>query len=114
MGRMDEARRQLRQWIEQARPGEHVASVAGLSEAVGGLATGATVGVLREAVQDGWITSTRGPAGGYWRTAKPIPNGSLVEALAALADQLQATLLSIQVVQEVISSPSALSYELSR
>jgi DNA-binding IscR family transcriptional regulator len=103
MGRMDEARRQLRERIEQARPGEHVASVASLSEAAGGLSTAATVGVLQEAIADGWITSTRGPAGGYWRTEKPLPSGSLVEALAALADHLQATLQSIQVVQAAIS-----------
>jgi hypothetical protein len=102
MGSMNEARRQLRQWIEQSRPGDHVASVAGLSAAAGGLSTAATVGVLREAIDDGWIISTRGPEGGYWRTEK-VMAGSLIDALAALANQLQATLRSIQVVQEAIA-----------
>jgi hypothetical protein len=102
MGSMNEARRQLSQWIEQARPGDRVASVADLSAAAGGLATASTVGVLQEAMDDGWIISTRGPKGGYWRTEKAAPNGSLTDALAALANQLQATLQSIQVVQEAI------------
>lgn len=105
MGRTDEARRTLREWIEQAQPGAHVASVASLSEAVGGLSTAATVGVLREAIKDGWITSTRGPAGGYWRSGQPLPNGSLVLALADLAAQLQATLQSIRVVQAALPPP---------
>jgi hypothetical protein len=103
MGSMNEARRQLRQWIEQAQPGDHVASVAGLSAAAGGLSTAATVGVLREAIDDGWIISTRGPEGGYWRTEKAVTSGSLIDALAALANQLQVTLGSIQVVQEAIA-----------
>ena len=102
MGKMDEARRQLRLWIEQAQPGSHVASVASLSEAVGGLSTAATVGVLREAIEQGWIISTRGPAGGYWRTDKAMVK-SLDEALAALADQLAGTLRSIQVAQDAIA-----------
>jgi hypothetical protein len=85
MGKMDEARRQLRLWIEQAQPGSHVVSVASLSEAVGGLSTAATV-VVREAIEQGWMISTRGPAGGYWRTDKAMVK-SLDEALAALADQ---------------------------
>lgn len=103
MGSMNQARRQLRQWIEQARPRDHVASVAGLSAAAGGLSTAATVAVLREAINDGWIISTRGPEGGYWRTEKAMPNASLADALTALANQLQATLGSIQVVQEAIA-----------
>jgi hypothetical protein len=61
---MDEARRQLRLWIEQAQPGSHIASVASLSEAVGGLSTAATVVVHREAIEQGWIISTRGAS---WR-----------------------------------------------
>jgi DNA-binding IscR family transcriptional regulator len=102
MGSMNEARRELRHRIEQAQPGERVTSVAALSEAAGGLATASTVGVLQEAIEDGWITSTRGPKGGYWRTEKAVEKGSLTDALDALANQLQATLQSIQVVQEAI------------
>lgn len=103
MGKMNEARRQLRQWIEQARPGDHVASVAGLSASAGDLSTAATVGVLREAIKDGWIISTRGPEGGYWRTDKPVAGKSLSDALAVLADELHAALRSIQIVQEAIA-----------
>jgi DNA-binding IscR family transcriptional regulator len=99
---MNEARRQLRRRIEVAHPRDHVASVASLSAAAGGLSTAATVRVLREAIEDGWIVSTRGPDGGYWRTEKPTKNGSLTEALAALADQLQATLQCVRAVQDAI------------
>ena len=66
------------------------------------LSTAATVGVLREAIEQGWIISTRGPAGGYWRTDKAMVK-SLDEALAALADQLAGTLRSIQVAQDAIA-----------
>lgn len=104
MGKMDQAREQLHQLIEQARTGEHVASVASLSAAAGGLSTAATVGVLHEAIKDGYLESTRGPDGGYWRTAKPMPDGSLVEALSNLADQIQATLQSIRVVQKAMGT----------
>ena len=103
MGSMNEARRQLRQRIEQANPGDHVASVADLSAAAGGLSTASTVGVLREAIDDGWILSTRGPQGGYWRTDKTVASSALSDALTALASQLQATLTSIRVVQESIA-----------
>ena len=78
-------------------------SVAELSEAAGGLATAATVGVLREAIEDGWITSTRGPDGGYWRTGKVTAEQSLSDALAALASQLTTTLSSIKAAQEAIA-----------
>ncbi len=103
MGTMDEARAQLRESITQARPGDHVASVADLSAAVGGLSTGATVTVLGEAMRDGWITSTRGPNGGYWRTDRPVLNGSLAAALAALTASLQATLQAITAVEKAIA-----------
>lgn len=104
MGKMDQARKQLHQLIEQARPGDRVASVASLSAAAGGLSTAATVGVLHESIAAGYLQSTRGPDGGYWRTAKPMPDGSLVEALSNLADQMQATLQSIRVVQKAMGS----------
>lgn len=102
MGQMDEARRQLKEWIAKAQPGDRVASVRALSVAAGGLSTAATVAVLREAIEDGWITSTRGPRGGYWRTEQSIATVLLGDALEQLSQQLTLTLRSIQAVQEVL------------
>lgn len=93
------ARHHLRQLIIEAKPGEWVTSVGALSEAADDLSTASTVGVLREAINDGWITSTRGPQGGYWRTEKPVLDRSFTEAVSDLAEQLDATLRSVRNVQ---------------
>lgn len=75
MGLMDDARRELKHMIAEAAPGDRVTSVRSLSASVGDLTTSPTVAVLHEAIRDGWIYSTRGPKGGYWRTDKQLGNG---------------------------------------
>lgn len=102
-GLMDQARKQLRLWIEGAAAEAHVASVASLSAAAGDLSTAATVAVLKEAIDDGWIFSTRGPDGGYWRTDKRTLPG-LNEALDDLERHLKATLGSVHAVRAAIAS----------
>lgn len=102
-GQTDVARKTLRKWIDQARPGDHVASVASLSAAAGGLSTSPTVGVLKEAITEGWIHSTRGQDGGYWRTDKQA-NVGLDEALDDLEQQFRATLRAIGTVRDALSA----------
>lgn len=101
-GLMDQARAKLQGWIEATKPEERVASVASLSAAVGGLSTAATVTVLKEAIDDGWIFSTRGPEGGYWRTAKKATPG-LAETLDELELQLRSALGSVQTLRTIVS-----------
>lgn len=117
--KMSLAREHLREWINAAEPGQRVASVNSLSAAVGesiaaangrsefdsddALSTGPTVAVLKEAIDDGWIVSTRGPSGGYWRTDKPS-YGVLSEALDDLDGKLRAALDSISGIRSLIST----------
>ena len=102
-GLMDQARSHLREWIESAKPGEHVASVASLSAAAGDLGTSATVKVLKEAIDDGWLYSTRGPDGGYWRTEKPAHLG-LASRIDELERQLQGALGSVQAIRAALAA----------
>ncbi len=102
-GLMDQARSQLRSWIEGTKPGEHVASVASLSAAAGDLSTAATVAVLKEAIKDGWIFSTRGPDGGYWRTEKRV-HVDLEEFLTQLERQAQDMLGSVRAIRAIIAA----------
>ena len=67
MNKTNRARQMLRSWITQTRPGGLVAHVSWLMEAAG-VSAGTALRVLREAIDAGWIRSTRGPDGGYWRT----------------------------------------------
>lgn len=101
-GLMDQARTQLQEWIEAAEPEERVASVASLSAAAGDLSTAATVAVLKEAIDNGWIYSTRGPEGGYWRTTKKA-TPRLGETLDELEAQLRHALGSIHTLRAAIS-----------
>lgn len=101
MGLMNDARKKLRTRIEAAQPGDRVASVRTFSAAMGGLSTASTVAVLQDAIDDGWIFSTRGPNGGYWRTEKPVRIG-LDEAVEELVTNLQAALGSAQTVRSIL------------
>lgn len=119
VNKMDHAREQLREWIELAQPNERVASVSSLSEAVGKaiatadgrnevenedfLSTGPTVAVLNEAIDAGWLYSTRGPSGGYWRTDRQSYR-TLDATLTDLEDKLRATLEAISATREAIAA----------
>lgn len=103
LGLMDQARAQLREWIEGAKPGDHVASVASLSAAAEDLSTAATVAVLKEAIKDGWIVSTRGPDGGYWRTEKRM-RVDLEELLGQLERQAQDMLSSVAAIRVAMAA----------
>lgn len=101
MGRMNDAREELRRRIEAAAPGDRIASVRTLSAASGGLSTASTVAVLQDAIDDGWIYSTRGPKGGYWRTDKKVTVG-LNDALDELIDSLRAATNAAQTVRGIL------------
>ena len=88
MGLMNDARRELQRLIAEAVPGDRVTSVRSLSAAVGDLTTSPTVAVLQEAIRDGWIYSTRGPKGGYWRTDKQLGIG-IAEVPEEIAEALE-------------------------
>lgn len=105
MGLMNDAREELRRRIEAAAPGDRVASVRTLSEAMGGLSTASTVAVLQDAIDDGWIYSTRGPKGGYWRTSKKAQVG-LEEAVNELIDSLRAATNAAQTVRGILAATS--------
>ena len=68
------------------------------------LSSGPTVAVLHEAMADGWIVSTRGRTGGYWRTDKPSYK-DLREALDDLEGRLHFVLSSISGVRSLIETP---------
>ena len=53
---------------------------------------------------DGWIVSTRGRTGGYWRTDKPSYK-DLREALDDLEGRLHFVLSSISGVRSLIETP---------
>ena len=103
MGLMNDAREELRRRIEAAAPGDRVASVRTLSAAMGGLSTASTVAVLQDAIDDGWIYSTRGPKGGYWRTNKKARVG-LDEALDELIGSLRAATNAAQTVRDILAT----------
>lgn len=101
MGLMDDAREELKRRIEATQPDERVASVRNLSQAAGNLSTASTVAVLQEAIDEGWIYSTRGPNGGYWRTEKKVDVG-LKEALVELISSLSAATAAALTVREIL------------
>lgn len=76
--------------VAAAAAGEKVGSVASFGAATQ-LSTGSTVALLGEFIAAGLVVSERGPAGGYWRTATPVPQTepSAIEELAQVRRYLR-------------------------
>lgn len=72
MGTMADGEAVIRAKLATLSDGDHVGSVNSLG-AMTDLSTGAVIAIMQSLADEGLVVSTRGPKGGYWRTAQPMP-----------------------------------------
>lgn len=85
---MDEGEVIVRQILSETSSGQKVGSVGSICEATG-LSTGGAIAVMKRLIDQGLVRSERGPKGGYWRTAAPVPAAGTHDELHEIAKALE-------------------------